>query len=112
MLGFTLTEEQEAFRLAVRALAEKMLAPQVEQLEAEERFPMDVFREMGRLGYLGVGIAEDIGGSGGDWVMRALLVQEIARINCGLAAALIAHNGLCTTPLVKYGTPEQQKKYL
>jgi len=112
MLGFTLTEEQEAFRLAVRSLAEKMLAPQVEQLEAEERFPMDVFREMGRLGYLGVGIPEDIGGSGGDWVMRALLVQEIARVNCGLAAALIAHNGLCTTPLVKYGTPEQQTKYL
>lgn len=112
MLGFTLSEEQEAFRQAVRALAEGMLAPQVEELEAKEQFPMDVFREMGRLGYLGVGVPEAEGGSGGDMVMRALLLEEIARVNCGLAAALIAHVGLCTTPLIKFATREQQERYL
>ena len=112
MLGFTLSEEQEAFRQAVRALAEGMLAPQVEELEAKEQFPMEVFRELGRLGYLGVGVPESEGGSGGDTVMRAILLEEIARVNCGLAAALIAHVGLCTTPLIKFGTPEQQAKYL
>jgi len=112
MLGFTLSEEQEAFRQAVRALAEGMLAPQVEELEAKEQFPMEVFRELGRLGYLGVGVPESEGGSGGDTVMRAILLEEIARVNCGLAAALIAHVGLCTTPLIKFATPEQQRKYL
>lgn len=112
MLGFTLSEEQEAFEAAVRSLAEGMLAPQVEELEAKEQFPMDVFRELGRLGYLGVGVAEEHGGSGGDTVMRCLMVKEIARVNCGLAAALIAHVGLCTTPLIKFATAEQQEKYL
>ncbi|HWP67562.1 MAG TPA: acyl-CoA dehydrogenase family protein [Candidatus Limnocylindria bacterium] len=112
MLGFTLSEEQEAFRQAVRALAEGMLAPQVEELEAKEQFPMAVFRELGRLGYLGVGVAEADGGSGGDTVMRALLLEEIARVNCGLAAALIAHVGLCITPLMRFGTPEQRERYL
>jgi alkylation response protein AidB-like acyl-CoA dehydrogenase len=112
MLGFTLSEEQEAFRQAVRALAEGMLAPQVEELEAKEQFPMAVFRELGRLGYLGVGVSEVEGGSGGDTIMRALLLEEIARVNCGLAAALIAHVGLCTTPLIRFATDEQRQRYL
>jgi alkylation response protein AidB-like acyl-CoA dehydrogenase len=112
MLGFTLNEEQEAFRQAVRGFAEKSLAPQVEALEAKEQFPMDLFRELGRLGYLGVGIPEEYGGSGGDMVMRCLLIEEIARINCGFAAALLAHVGLATIPLIKFGTEEQKQKYL
>jgi len=112
MLGFTLNEEQEAFRQAVRGFAEKSLAPKVEELEAKEQFPMDLFRELGRLGYLGVGIREEYGGSGGDMVMRCLLIEEIARVNCGFAAALLAHVGLATIPLIKFGTEEQKQKYL
>jgi alkylation response protein AidB-like acyl-CoA dehydrogenase len=112
MLGFTFTEEQQAFQQALRAFLEKTLAPQVEELEAAEQFPMTVFRELGRLGYLGVGVPEDEGGSGGDTIMRAILLEEVARINCGLAAALIAHVGLCTTPLIRFGTDEQRARYL
>ena len=58
MLGFTLNEEQDAFRVAVRDWAARALAPRVEELEATETFPVDLFRELGRLGYLGVGIPE------------------------------------------------------
>ncbi|HEV7735000.1 MAG TPA: acyl-CoA dehydrogenase family protein [Candidatus Binatia bacterium] len=112
MLGFTLNEEQEAFRLAVRSFAEKALAPRVEELEATETFPLDLFRELGRLGYLGVGYPEEYGGSGGDMVMRCLLIEEIARINCGFAAALLAHVGLGCIPLLKFGTEEQKRDYL
>jgi alkylation response protein AidB-like acyl-CoA dehydrogenase len=112
MLGFTLNEEQEAFRLAVRSFAEKSLAPRVEELEATETFPLDLFRELGRLGYLGVGYPEEYGGSGGDMVMRCLLIEEIARVNCGFAAALLAHVGLGCIPLLKFGTEEQKRDYL
>src|SRR5438552_3786520 len=87
MLGFRLNEEQESFRAAVRSFAEKSLAPRVEELERTETFPMDLFRALGRLGYLGVGYPEEYGGSGGDMVMRCLLIEEIARVNCGFAAA-------------------------
>jgi alkylation response protein AidB-like acyl-CoA dehydrogenase len=112
MLGFTLSEEQEAFRQAVRQFAEKSLAPRVEALEASETFPMDLFRELGRLGYLGVGYPEEYGGSGGDMVMRCLLIEEIARVNCGFAAALLAHVGLGCIPIFKFGTEEQKRRYL
>jgi alkylation response protein AidB-like acyl-CoA dehydrogenase len=112
MLGFTLNEEQDAFRLAVREWAGRALAPRVEELEATETFPVDLFRDLGRLGYLGVGIAESEGGSGGDMVMRCLLIEEIGRVNCGFAAALLGHVGLATLPLIKYGTPEQKARYL
>src|SRR5690349_19777318 len=112
MLGFRLNEEQESFRLAVRAFAEKELAPRVDELERTETFPMDLFRELGRLGYLGVGYPEEYGGSGGDMVMRCLLIEEIARVNCGFAAALLAHVGLGCIPIFKFGTEEQKKRYL
>ena len=112
MLGFTLNEEQEAFRQAVRDWSERALAPRVEELEAMETFPVDLFRDLGRLGYLGVGIPESEGGSGGDMVMRCLLIEEIGRVNCGFAAALLGHVGLATLPLIKYGTAEQKARYL
>src|SRR5262249_28863768 len=75
MLGFTLNEEQEAFRAAVRGFAEKSLAPQVEELERTETFPKHLFRELGRLGYLGVGYPEEYGGSGGGQGVRWPLLQ-------------------------------------
>ena len=112
MLGFTLNEEQDAFRLAVRDWAARALAPRVEELEATETFPVDLFQELGRLGYLGVGIPEAEGGSGGDMTMRCLLIEEIGRVNCGFAAALLGHVGLATIPLIKYGTAEQKAAYL
>jgi alkylation response protein AidB-like acyl-CoA dehydrogenase len=112
MLGFTLNEEQEAFRAAVRSFAEKMLAPHVEELERTETFPLDLFRELGRLGYLGVGYPEEYGGSGGDMVMRCLLIEEIGRVNCGFAAALLAHVGLACLPLLRFGTDAQKRDYL
>src|SRR5262245_63694494 len=112
MLGFTLSDEQDAFRLAVRDWAARALAPRVEALEAAETFPVDLFQELGRLGYLGVGIGEEYGGSGGDMVMRCLLIEEIGRVNCGFAAALLGHVGLATIPLIKFGTADQKRHYL
>src|SRR5215472_1555724 len=112
MLGFTLNEEQEAFRVAVRGFAERSLAPRVEELERTETFPLDLFRELGRLGYLGVGYPEEYGGSGGDMVMRCLLIEEIARVNTGIAAALLAHVGLGCIPVLRFGTEEQKRRYL
>jgi len=112
MLGFRLSEEQESFRQAVRGFAEKELAPRVEELEAAERFPLELFRQLGRLGYLGVGYPEEYGGSGGDMVMRCLLIEEIGRVNCGFAAALLGHVGLGCIPILKFGTEEQKRRYL
>src|SRR6185295_5133766 len=94
MLGFRLNEEQESFRLAVRSFAEKELAPRVDELERNETFPQDLFRQLGRLGYLGVGYPEEIG-----------------RINCGFAAALLAHVGLGRIPILMFGTDDQKKAY-
>src|SRR3990172_5413281 len=112
MLGFRLSEEQESFRQAVRGFAEKELAPRVEELEAAERFPLELFRQLGRLGYLGVGYPEEYGGSGGDMLMRCRLIEEIGRVNCGFAAALLGHVGLGCIPILKFGTEEQKRRYL
>ena len=51
MLGFSLDDEQEAFRLAVRTFAERVLAPRVDEVERTQTFPLDIFRDLGALGY-------------------------------------------------------------
>src|SRR5206468_1531487 len=56
--------------------------------------------------------AGEYGGSGGDMVMRCLLIEEIARVNCGFAAALLAHVGLGCIPIFRFGTEEQKRSYL
>lgn len=112
MPGFRLDEEQEVFRQTVRNFAEKELGPRVEELERTETFPLDLFRALGKLGYLGVGIPEGHGGSGGGMIMRCLLIEEIGRVNSGFAAALLAHVGLSTIPIWKFGTDEQKADYL
>src|SRR2546425_4983435 len=104
MLGFRLNDEQEGFRLAVRSFAEKALAPRVEELERTETFPRDLFAELGRLGYLGVGYPEAYGGSGGGMGMRCLLLQGVARGNCGFAPPLPPHAGLRCLPHLPLGT--------
>src|SRR5438128_5577077 len=110
MLGFRLSEEQESFRLAVRSFAEKELAPRVEALEAAESFPMDLFRHLGTLGYLGVGYPEEYGGSGGDMVMRCLLIEEIARVNWERTGAHSAHGGIPSVPFCRCKTKERLRQ--
>src|SRR2546425_2241366 len=104
MLGFRLNDEQEGFRLAVRSFAEKALAPRVEELERTETFPRDLFAELGRLGYLGVGYPEAYGGSGGGMVVRCLLLEGNARADCGFAPALLPPAGLRRIPLFRFCT--------
>src|SRR2546422_3913089 len=110
MLGFRLNEEQESFRLAVRSFAEKALAPRVEELERTETFPMDLFRELGRLGYLGVGYPEEYGGSGGGMAMRCPLIQGSARGDCRLPAGPLPPAGAGWSPHFRLAPAEQERR--
>ena len=111
-MDFDLSEEQRIFQKAIRAFAEKEIGPLVLQAEEEERFPVELFPRMGRLGYLGIRYPEVYGGSCADKITECLWAEELFRICRGIATSLFAHSHLGTFPIFALGTEEQKSRFL
>lgn len=103
-----LSESQRMLRKAVRDWAEKELAPLVDEAEEKEQFPTQILPELGKLGYLGLGVAEEEGGSGGGIIEEVIFREEIARISAGIAQGIAGPS----PSLLVAGSEEQKKKYL
>jgi alkylation response protein AidB-like acyl-CoA dehydrogenase len=106
-----LTEEQKAFRSAVRHLAESRFAPRAAEVDLTGEFPWDNFKECVAMELPGMGIPTEYGGSAADHVTRAIMVEEIARA-CASTSLMMAINGLSVTPIVNWASEEIKSKYL
>jgi short/branched chain acyl-CoA dehydrogenase len=111
-VDFELTPEQEEFRLAVREFARDVIAPQAQQLDEQERFPLETIRRMGELGLFGLPFPEGYGGQGGDFVTFCLCLEEIASVDSSVAITLEAAVGLGANPIYRFGTEEQKRRWL
>ncbi len=107
----TLTEEQRAFRAAVRQMAEARFAPRAAEVDATGEFPWDNFKDCVSMELPGLSIPTEYGGSGADNVTRAIMVEELARV-CGSTSLMMAINGLATTPIVNWASDELKARYL
>ena len=106
-------EEHEIFRQQCRRFVEKELAPQVMDWEAKKDFPDEVFRRVGEMGLHGILIPEEYGGSGGDYLMASVWVEESTRIRSGGVEAGIGMHGLIVLPAIaKFGDEDQKKRFL
>ncbi|MBM4424282.1 MAG: acyl-CoA dehydrogenase [Chloroflexi bacterium] len=111
-MNFELTEEQKAWREAVRDFSDRELATRARETDEKARFNWEAARKMGPLGLLGLNAPEEYGGAGVDAVSAAIAIEEIGR-GCGSTGlAIAAHNGLCCAPLALYGTRDQKSKWL
>ncbi len=106
-----LTEEQKAFRSAVRHLAEFRFAPRAAEVDATGEFPWDNFKECVAMDLLGMSVPAQYGGSDADYVTKAIMVEEIARA-CASTSLMMAINGLSVTPIVNWASEEIKEKYL
>lgn len=98
---------------AVRDFAARHISPEVAaRMDSTGRFPWEVVREMGTLGYLGLQVARDLGGAQLDSLGAAIVVEEISRCSGALGLLLAVHNGVVANPLVRFGTPGQKEKFL
>ena len=106
-----LTETHQQVRDMARDFANDVIRPLAEELDREERFPADIYDQMGELGLFGICVPEDMGGPGFDTVTYALVMEELSRgyssvaDQCGLVE-------LISTLLVRHGTDAQRDRYL
>jgi short-chain 2-methylacyl-CoA dehydrogenase len=111
-VDFELTPEQQELRAAVRAFAEEVVAPAAAGADEREEFPTETVKRMAEIGLFGIPFPEDRGGQGGDLLSFCLCLEEIARYDSSLAITLEAAVGLAANALFRFGTDEQQQRWL
>ncbi len=112
MVDFDYTDVQRMIRDTVRAFAEREIRPSIREWDEHEVFPRDVFRKMGELGFLGVMVPERYGGAGYGYSEFVVVVEELARVDPGIALSVAAHNSLCTGHIYRFGNEAQRERYV
>ncbi|WFU02768.1 isovaleryl-CoA dehydrogenase [Rhizobium sp. CB3171] len=111
-LNFALGEEIEALRDSVRRFAGQRIAPLADEFDRNNGFPMELWREMGDLGLLGITADEAYGGAGLGYVAHAVAMEEISRASASVGLSYGAHSNLCVNQINRNGTDEQKARYL
>ena len=111
-MDFDFTEQQLMIRDMVRDFADEHIRPHAEEWDEHEKFPRELFDELGELGIMGMNIPEKYGGAGLDYVSAALAIEEIARHDGSAALTVASHNSLGTGHIYLAGTEQQKKRYL
>ncbi len=107
-----LTETQTMIRDAARAYARERLWPTAAAREKERKFPRELVREMGELGFMGMLVPEVFDGAGVDHVAYALAIEEIAAGDGAASTVMSVHNSVGCMPILKFGTDWQKETYL
>lgn len=111
----TSVEAQESLELiksSARSFAEKNIRPYLMDWDETQEFPRELFREMGKQGFLGVLVPEMYGGSGLGYQEYITVIEEIAKVCGSIGLSVAAHNSLGTNHILMFGNEEQKQKYL
>jgi alkylation response protein AidB-like acyl-CoA dehydrogenase len=111
-LDLDLTEEQQLLRKTVRQFAESELGPHSREWDEAQEFPRAVFGQLAGLGLMGVCWPPEYGGSGLSTLEWTLVMEELARVDAGVALSLAAHHSLASAHIHLAGTEEQKKRWL
>jgi alkylation response protein AidB-like acyl-CoA dehydrogenase len=111
-MDFTLSEEQEMFRAMFRDFSSKEIAPQAEEIDHEEKPPLDALRKAANQGFLGATLPEEYFGAELDYISYALLIETLAGDCMSTAVTLATHVSLVAMSILKHGTDAQKEEWL
>jgi len=111
-MNFALGEDLEALRDMVHRFAQDRIAPMAAQIDENNQFPNELWKEFGELGLLGVTVSEEYGGANMGYLAHAIIVEEITRASASVGLSYGAHSNLCVNQIFRNGTDEQRAKYL
>lgn len=111
-MNFQPAELTEQVAQSARDFAAQHIRPFVMDWDESQVFPIAVFKEMGKLGMMGVLVPEEYGGAGLGYYEYNVIIQEIAKVCGSIGLSLAAHNSLCTNHILSFGTAAQKKSWL
>jgi len=109
---FYFSDEQRELQRALREFVSKEIAPIAAKCDSEERFPVKLFPQLGKLGYLGLSFPEEVGGTGGSNLDYAILCEELAYGSAGIALGIYVHMALACAALEAFGNETLKKTWL
>ena len=112
MLDFALGEMADAIRETTQRFAADRIAPIAAGVDAEDRFPIELWPEMGALGLHGITVSEEDGGLGLGYLEHVVACEEVARASASVGLSYGAHSNLCVNQIARWGNAEQKAKYL
>lgn len=111
-MNFLPSEVTQQVAQSARDFALQYIKPHLMDWDESQEFPVHIFKEMGKLGLMGVLVPEAYGGTGLGYFEYSVVIQEIAKVCGSIGLSLAAHNSLCTGHILTFGSEEQKKKYL
>ncbi|MDT7933098.1 MAG: isovaleryl-CoA dehydrogenase [Sphingomonadaceae bacterium] len=111
-LKFPHGPDLEALRETVRAFASERIAPRAAEIDASNKFPRDLWPELGALGLHGITVKEADGGAGMGYLAHVVAMEEVSRASASVGLSYGAHSNLCINQIARWGTAEQKARYL
>ncbi len=111
-LNFDLGSDLDMLRDAVRDFAQAEIAPRASEIDHSDQFPMELWRQFGDLGLLGMTVSEEYGGTNMGYLAHMIVMEEISRASASVGLSYGAHSNLCVNQIHRNGTEAQKKKYL
>jgi alkylation response protein AidB-like acyl-CoA dehydrogenase len=111
-MDFSTNELTQQVAHSARDFAQQYIKPHLMEWDESQEFPVHIFKEMGKLGLMGVLVPEKYGGTGLSYFEYNAVIQEIAKVCGSIGLSLAAHNSLCTGHILAFGNEEQKQKYL
>lgn len=111
-MDFIKSELTEQIAHAAKNFAEQRIRPDMMQWDESQEFPVHIFKELGKLGMMGVLVPEEYGGSGMGYFEYKTVIEEISKVCGSIGLSVAAHNSLCTGHIMTFADREQKKKYL
>src|SRR5260370_25859853 len=108
----TLSEDEQMFRDSVREFADGEIRKRVEEMDQQSSLDAALIKQCFELGLMGIETPEEFGGAGGSFFQAILAVEELSRVDASVGVFVDVQNTLVNNALLRWGNPEQQKKYL
>jgi isovaleryl-CoA dehydrogenase len=109
---FGLGEDLDALRATVAKFASERIAPIAADVDRDNRFPRELWPELGDLGLLGITVEDEFGGAGMGYLAHVIAMEEISRASASVGLSYGAHSNLCVNQMRRWGTPAQKERYL
>ena len=111
-MDFQFSEEQKMISNSAKDFAEQYIRPNIMKWDESQYFPREILEKAGKMGFMGIFIPEEYGGSGLGYHEYVSIIEEISKVDPSIGLSVAAHNSLCTGHIFYFGNEEQKKKWL